>query len=128
MTVDAVKPDLATKRHWFDLLRAPKQTLSFTESREVMWTLLPYEQSELALTLAPDYYAFVRANGRSENEVFVETFARSLAPLACDAKASAPYRQLAADAKDFTPSVWKVIRVVLQEDELCQRVRAASAL
>ncbi len=128
LSAEAIAPTLSVKQKWVDILKQPKPTVTFAEARSVLGALFPVEQDALAKRFENDFYTYLKANGASENEIFVETVASGMSPLSCDEKQSAKMKTFLSTVKGFTPSVIKTLRVGLQEDERCQTIRAASAL
>ena len=90
--------------------------------------MFPVEQRPLAKRFEKDFYEYLKANGRSENEIFVEIVAASMAPLMCSPDESTRLKKFLKDADKFSPSVSKALKVNLDEDERCQRIRALSSL
>ncbi|MBX3021825.1 MAG: aminopeptidase N [Bdellovibrionales bacterium] len=128
MGAEAIQPDMAVKQKWVTILKEPKPSVSYANARTVMFSLFPEEQSDSKMVFAPDYYEYIKKNGNSENEVFVESIARALAPLNCEAKTSQVFKAFVEKEKDFAPSISRELKVRLQEDERCQKIRAASGL
>ncbi|MGE0527078.1 MAG: aminopeptidase N [Bdellovibrionales bacterium] len=128
LAVEAVQPELEIKEKWINILKQPKPPLSFTEARSVLDSLFPLEQTHLAQHFEKEYYAYLRENGNSENATMVRSIASHLAPLNCAPKSSDHLKAFLKTHRDFSPSVLKTLKVNLEEDERCQRVRAMSAL
>ncbi len=125
---EAVQPDLKIKEKWVSALRQPKPLVTFTEARAVLRVLFPLEQRELAKRFEEDFYDYLNKNGNSENELFVQSVAASLAPLSCDQEESVRLREYLKTPGRASPTVTKALRVSLDEDERCQRIRAMSSL
>ena len=128
LSTEAIQPDFKIKEKWVTILKQPKPSVSFAEARSVMRSLFPLEQRDLAKRFEADFYEYLRKNGKSENEIFVENVAESLVPLACAREESTRLRNFLSDSARFTPSVAKALKVSLDEDERCQRIRAMSSL
>lgn len=128
LSVEAVQPDPEVKQKWVNVFKQPKPQISFAEARSVLRALFPLEQKDLAKRFADDFYSYLRQNGRSENENLVESVANSLVPLSCAEAESKRLRDFLSQSELFTPSVAKTLKVNLDEDERCQRIRAKSSL
>lgn len=128
LSTEAIAPDLKVKEKWVTILKQPKPAISFSEARSVLRTLFPIEQRDLAKRFEEDFYEYLKKNGKSENELFVEGVAQSLVPLSCAQEESSRLRDFLKTPDRFTPSVAKTLKVVLDEDERCQRIRAMSRL
>jgi hypothetical protein len=128
LAIEAIKPLPAVKRKWVDILKKDKSDLSLSQVEGVLGSLFPSEQKELARPFTREYYDYLKRNGTSENETYVELMARRLAPLDCEAEAAAAMREFLEGPQAFSPTVKRALRSALQDDETCQRVRAASRL
>ncbi len=128
MAVEAIKPDVKIKEKWVGILKAAKPTVTFAEARTVLRSLFPIEQIELARRFEDDFYSYLNQNARSEDEIFVSSVARSMAPLSCTIDDSNRMREFLKGAERFSASVRKTLKVDLDEDERCQRIRAMSSL
>lgn len=128
LSTEAIQPDLKVKEKWVTILKQPKPTVSLAEARAVLRALFPIEQRDLAKRFENDFYEYLNKNGKSENEVFVESVADSLVPLSCSQEEAARLRDFLKKEDKFTPSVAKSLKVSLDEDERCQRIRALSSL
>ena len=127
LAIEAVEPELETKRKWVSVLTQPKPPVTYDEARAVLSALFPLEQYDLAKRFESDFYSYVKTNGASDNEIFVDHVARTLVPLNCMAPQSDRLKTFLQTSSGFTPSVRKILRVQLQEDERCQSIRAAAA-
>ncbi|MGE4133069.1 MAG: aminopeptidase N [Bdellovibrionales bacterium] len=123
MATEAIQPDADVKQKWLTMLKATKPELSFEQARSVMWSLFPAEQGGLAARFADDFYGYLKTNGASENENFVRSFAGSATPLNCDEETSTRLKDFVKESDKFSPTVVKTLKVTLEEDERCQRVR-----
>lgn len=94
----------------------------------VVRTLFPVEQRDLAKRFEEDFYQYLKDNGRSENEIFVETVSESMVPLRCASEEAVRLRKFLKDGAKFSPMVAKSLKVSLDEDERCQRIRSMSSL
>jgi aminopeptidase N len=128
LAVEAVQPDLAVKQKWVTILKQPKPKVSYAEARSVLGALFPVEQKDMMKKFSKDYFDYLNANGKSENEIFVEHIAESLAPVNCDGQESKALKNFVNESTMLSPSVRKTLRIVIDEDERCQRVRAESKL
>jgi aminopeptidase N len=128
LAAEAVRPDLSIKRKWIDVLKEPKPKISFAEARSVLGSLFPVEQASLARQFEADFYDYLKTNGDSENEVFVESFAGAMAPLHCDRDQTTRLKKFVSSGASFSPSVRKALLVGIEEDERCQKIRGLSAL
>jgi aminopeptidase N len=125
---EAIQPNLKVKEKWIGIFKEPKPAISYAELRSVARVLFPIEQRDLAKRFEEDFYDYLNKNGNSENEIFVETVAQAMAPLSCAQEESTRLREFLKTPGRFTPSVSKTLRVSLDEDERCQRIRAMSSL
>jgi len=128
LAIEAVQPDYSIKQKWVNILKQPKPSVSYAEARSVLNALFPVEQRDLAKRFESDFYDYLKANGDSENEIFVEHIASQMAPLNCEVAESSKLRSFLTETGRFSPSVVKTLKVELEEDERCQRVRTASKL
>lgn len=128
LSTEAIQPDLKVKEKWIGILAQPKPSVTFAEARSVTNALFPVEQRSLAKRFEKDFYEYLKANARSENEIFVEIVAESMAPLNCSAEESGRLRKFLKDSDKWSPTVAKSLKVSLDEDERCQRIRALSSL
>jgi aminopeptidase N len=128
MAVEAIAPDPKVKEKWVTILRADKPTVTFTEARAVLRSLFPTEQNNLARRFEDDFYAYLNKNARSENEIFVEGVAKAMTPLNCSSEQSTRMRDFLKNSERFSPGIAKAMKIRLDEDERCQRVRAMSRL
>lgn len=124
---EAIRPDLSVKQKWVNELKEAKPKISYAEARTVSTSLFPVEQVSLAQRFEADFYEYLRINGRSEEEVFVETVAPQMAPLNCDPKGSSKLKSFLGQDNLFSPSVKKALLISVDEDERCQKVRQANA-
>jgi aminopeptidase N len=128
MAVEAIAPDPKVKEKWVTILRADKPSVTFIEARTVLRSLFPTEQNNLARRFEDDFYAYLNKNARSENEIFVEGVAKAMTPLNCSSEQSTRMRDFLKNSERFSPGVAKAMKIGLDEDERCQRVRAMSRL
>lgn len=124
---EAIRPELGIKQKWMSELKEAKPKITYAEARSVSASLFPVEQIALAQRFEADFYEYLRLNGKSEEEVFVETVAPQIAPLNCEAKGSTKLKNFLGQEDLFSPSVKKVLLVSVDEDERCQKVRQANA-
>jgi aminopeptidase N len=128
LAAQAIQPDVGVKQKWVGELAQAKPALPFASASVVLRTMFPLEQAPLAKRFEKDFYSYLKANGANENENYVEVFAWGVAPLDCDQQASTRFKEFLAEGARFSPSVAKVLKVLLDEDERCQRVRAMAEL
>ena len=128
LAVEAVQPDMTVKQKWIGMLAQPKPNLPFASARVVLRSLFPMEQAPLAQRFENDFYAYLKANGASEDEIYVENFAERTVPLDCEQQASTRLKTFLDETAKFSPSVVKTLKITLEEDERCQRVRAMAAM
>jgi len=128
LATEAIQPNLKVKEKWVAILKQPKPEISFSEARAVLKSLFPVEQRALTKTFADEYYNYLKKYGNSENDLFVGSIAESLVPLTCGPTESLRLRDFLKTPAGFNPTVTKVLKVNLDEDERCQRIRAMSSL
>lgn len=129
LAAEAIQPDLGVKQKWVGTLAQPKPALPFAQARAVLGSLFPVEQANLAQRFENDFYTYLKANGTSEDEIYVESFADAAAPLNCKEESSARLKTfLREENEKFSPSIVKSLKVSVEEDERCQRVRAMAAI
>lgn len=127
LAAEAIRPDANVKRKWVNVLTQPKPQLSFITLRAVTEAIFPHEQGSLAQEFTESYFKYLKANGLSENETFVEAAAVGLSPLDCEAAGAQRFKEFLSDSGSrFVPSLAKALKVLLQEDQRCQAVRARS--
>lgn len=124
---DAVTNDAKVKRKWVDQLRQPKTEMSMAEMRAVMRSLFPVEQENLAAAFENDFYSYLKTEGRNEDEFLVSRVAFTMVPLRCEPTVHTRMQDFVGQ-NQFGPTLTRELRVSLQEDERCQKIRAASQL
>jgi len=128
LAVEAIQPSMEVKQKWVGMLAHPKPNLPFASARVVLRHLFPVEQGALAKRFENDFYTFLRANGAADDEIYVEAFAERTTPLDCDEQSSARLKSFLTETSKFSPSIVKALKINLEEDERCQRVRAMAAM
>ena len=128
LSAEAVRPEYAVKQKWVNTLKLAKPNVSLAEAWAVLGALFPVEQRDLAQRFKTDFYDYLKANGNSQNEMFVRSFTGSLMPLTCEESNSSTLQSFLNAHPGFSPGVTKAIKVGIQEDLRCQKIRAASAL
>ncbi len=129
LAAEAIQPDVSVKQKWVGTLAQPKPNLPLAQARAVLGSLFPVEQANLAQRFEADFYTYLKAHGNSENEIYVESFADSAAPLNCKEEGSVRLKTfLREENEKFSPSIEKSLKVSVEEDERCQRVRAMAAI
>lgn len=124
---EAIRPEMSIKQKWVNELKESKPKITYAEARSVSTSLFPVEQVNLAQRFEADFYEYLRLNGKSEEEVFVETVAPQMAPLNCESKGSNKLKSFLGQDDLFSPSVKKALLISVDEDERCQKVRQANA-
>lgn len=125
---DAIQPIADVKAKWMNRLKAQKLSMSSAQAQNVASHLFPPEQMDLALRFATEFYSYLINNGRAENEGLVSSIAQGTVPLGCQpTPAKRLSRFLNEHKNSFSPSVDKILRVELQEDERCQKIRKRTA-
>jgi aminopeptidase N len=127
LAAEAVLPKIEIKQKWISALKVEKPNMSFAEARSVLSALFPVEQKGLTKLFSQDFYNYLEAHGRSENEIFVESVAGTLAPLNCEATESKRLREFLKGGH-LAPTIDKRLRIELDEDERCQKIRSTSML
>lgn len=127
LSAEAIRPDMSIKTKWVGELKLAKPKITFAEVRAVSQSIFPAEQNELAQRFEADFYEYLKFNGKSEEEVFVEAIAPEIAPLNCDAKNSEKLKNFLGQDDLFAPSVKKALLISVDEDERCQKVRQANS-
>lgn len=128
LMIEAIQPDLNVKRKWVQIVKQAKPAISLADARSVLGSLFPVEQATYTKRFEKDFYEYLKKNGASEDDVFVQAVAAAIVPLTCDEHQSTRLKDFLNTATPFTPTVSKELKVDLQEDERCQRIRAFSAL
>jgi aminopeptidase N len=128
LAVEAIQPNYEVKQRWVGQLAQPKPTLPFASARQVLRSMFPLEQAPLAKRFENDFYSYLKANGSSEDENYVEAFAQGTSPLDCEQQSSVKLKNFLDETSRFSPSVVKVLKISLEEDERCQRVRAMAEI
>ena len=128
LAIEAIQPSFQVKQKWFEIVTQPKPELSLADARSVLGSLFPTEQSDLARRFEADSYEYLKQNGASENDTFVQVVAAAIVPLNCNAQDSWRLKEFLSQPNELAPTVSKELRAELQEDERCQKIRAASAL
>jgi len=129
IAAEAIEPNLKVKSKWVNILKVNKLKLSNQQANSAFYSLFPLEQRGLAQRFAADFYKYLNANGNSENEDLVKSFAETMNPLNCRRQESEPLRQfLSRNREKFSPTVQKSLLNGLQEDERCQKIRAAAGM
>jgi len=128
MAVEAIQPDLDVKKKWVNVIKEPEPKLSFATVRTVAGALFPVEQKPMAKSFEGLFFDYVRKNGATENEAFVNTVAGALSPLGCEPEGFKKVQEFIGGGVVLNPSLRKSFRVQLQEDERCMKVRELSQL
>lgn len=128
LAAEAIQPDVNVKQKWVGTLAQPKPQMPFAQARAVLGSLFPVEQANLAQRFENDFYEYLKANGRSEDEIYVESFAEAAAPLNCKEESSTRLKTFLRENESFSPSIVKSLKISVEEDERCQRVRAMAAI
>lgn len=127
LAAEAIQPVESTKQKWVETLTQPKPSLSLAQARVVMSSVFPLEQSELAKPFDGRFYDFVKANAKTENEMYLRNFAQRMVPLSCEPARASSLRSF-IQKQTLSPAVSKALKVSLQEDERCQMIRQKSGL
>lgn len=128
LSIEAVKPDPQVKRKWVEILKQEKPPLSVADARSVAYSLFPSEQKDLLQPFLNDYYDYLSKYAAADDEAYVSTFASALDPLRCRAEDSSRLSAFVEARKEMMPTLRKRLSIRLEEDERCQKIRAASAL
>lgn len=127
LAAEAARPSAEAKRLALSKIGSGK--ISLADSRSVLGALFPSEQEDLTRQFAGEIYAFMKANAADDDEeALLGTLARTAAPLTCRAQESEKMKAFLSDHRDFPPAVIKTLKIGLEEDERCQRVRRSSGL
>ncbi len=124
---EAIRPEFSIKQKWVGELKLAKPKITFAEARSVSQSIFPVEQIGLAQRFEEDFYDYLKANGKSEEEVFVEQVAPQIAPLNCELRGSDRLKAFLGQGDLFSPTIKKALLVSVDEDERCQKVRLANA-
>lgn len=128
MAVEAIQPVLSIKRKWVDILKQPQPTISLAEARSVLGSLFPFEQFQLAQGFRDEFFQYLDENKNSDNVELIVSVAAGLSPLHCDEDSFKKVRSYVEEKTPMAPSLLKNIKMQLDEDERCQKIRAMSAL
>ena len=86
LAIEAIQPSFQVKQKWFEIVTQPKPELSLADARSVLGSLFPIEQIDLAKRFEEDFYEYLKQNGASENDTFVQAVAAAVVPLNCNAQ------------------------------------------
>lgn len=127
LAIEAIQPDPAVKRKWFDQLKTRAPELGYAGTVGVLSAMFPTEQRQMSKMFEDEYYEYLDTNRLAEEEIFVNAMAAGLDPLNCSETESKRMAEFIKSRK-FSPNLFKTLKVELEEDERCQRIRAFSQL
>lgn len=125
LAAEAVVPQATVKEKWIQEFTQKKSTRSLAEAQTVMYGLFPLEQLELKRKYEPLFYDYLAKNKTSEEEGRVRTIVFGLLPLRCEGAASGKLKSRLESEKDMNHSLRVAMKKSIEEDERCQRIRAA---
>lgn len=123
LSVDAVTPSLDVKRKWISEFTGRSNSRPLEELQIVAYSLFPNEQKQLQTQFESTFIDYFKKNKNSEDEKRVATVVYGLMPLRCQAQASEKVKSLIESDKDMNPGLLKNLKMSLQEDERCQKIR-----
>lgn len=126
IAIDAVMPDRKKKRQMFQRLLSD-DAMMLAEQRMIMWNLFPAWQESMRKETEDLFYESLGLLTKKRHEVFLTTFASNLAPVYCEPAGSERLKgYLREKATTLNPVVLKKLRIALQEDLRCQKIRSWS--
>jgi aminopeptidase N len=128
IAVEAARPAAAVKDAWFTKLTAPDSGgLTAAEAKSALGALFPEHQEAARARFAEAYFEqLARMDGVKDNE-FVEPFARNLIPALCNTASEQRLQAFLDTHPRLTPVVRRELRIGIQMDERCVRIRARAA-
>jgi len=128
LSVQASAPDFATKKNWIDRVTQVPSELNLQDSESVLWSLFPIEQEPLKTRFENTFYEYFEQNRKSEDVTRAQAVLQALLPLVCESVPADRLRTKLSNPDQVDPSLLKSLRMRLDEDERCQRIRAGSQL
>lgn len=123
LSVEAVTPTADAKAKWVNEITRKTATRPLEEIQVVAYSLFPQEQDALKIKFEPAFFDFLEKNKNSEDEARSRTVIQGLLPLRCDTKASVKLKETIEGDRNINPMVLKSLKMSLEEDERCQRIR-----
>lgn len=125
LAAEAVVPQASVKEKWIQEFTKKDTQRSLADSQAVMYGLFPLEQLELKAKYEPLFYDYLAKNKKSEEEGRVRTVVFGLLPLRCEGAASGKLKSRLESEKEMNHSLLIAMKKSIEEDERCQRIRAA---
>lgn len=126
IAAEVVHPDVQVKKQWIDEVTLGTSKRSYDEIRTAFRDIFPLEQTSMRMGFAEQFYQYLEKNRNSEDRVKVGTILDGILPLACDPTSAGRLKGKVTQYNDIDPSIKKDTLMSVDEDERCQRVRAAS--
>lgn len=123
LSVEASAPDVKAKTKWVQEITQNTEARPLAEIQVVAYSLFPQEQEELKKRFEPAFFDYLKKNKDSEDEARSRTVILGLLPLRCDTAASAKVKKVLEGEDQINPTVLKSLKMSLEEDERCQRIR-----
>ena len=123
MQADAARPSVEVKREWFKKVVESDQ-MPFERMRMALRSFYPNSQEELKASLADDFYKNLPKVISQRDYEFQNLYSESFAPTDCGIQSSERLANfLSENGKDLPASVSKTLRISLQENQRCVKVR-----
>ncbi|MBX3016279.1 MAG: aminopeptidase N [Bdellovibrionaceae bacterium] len=123
LAVEAITPAAEVKSKWVNEITSKTASRPLEELQVVAYSLFPQEQDALKIKYEPAFFDYLAKNKNSEDEARSRTVIQGLLPLRCETKASVKLKETIEKDRDINPMVLKSIKMSLEEDERCQRIR-----
>ena len=128
MAAEAAVPDLAVKKIWFNKLVSDTE-LPLEKKQKILDRILPAWQDFLRKDMNVDFYGQMPRLVTSVDQEFLEKFTTAFQPSVCTDSSVHDLSQFFAQTREtLPPTVLRVIRNELKEDDRCVRLRANAAL
>lgn len=131
LAAEVIRPHADVKKHWMGEVLAVGSSRSVAEQRTILGSLFPLSQLELRKPFESQFYEMLPKLASERNQEFMRAFTPSLAPAYCEGSAHRKFANFVEDmttgakAKKIPPYVQKPLRIVLDENERCLKVRKA---
>lgn len=125
LSIDATIPTEAAKNKWIQEIMGATTSRPLAEIQVLAYSLFPAEQDHLKVKFEPKFFDYFAKNKNSEDEARVRTIILGLLPLRCDEAPANKLKATIANDGDINPTVLKNLKMSLEEDERCQKIRSS---
>lgn len=125
LSVEAIVPDLAVKERIVREISSIKDARPLQEVAAQSYALFPMGQENLRLKFETTFFEYLEKNKSSEDESRVGTVVGGLVPLGCELANSEKLKSRVLNDVAINPSLKKSLRMNIEEDERCQKIRSS---